>query len=257
MNVAQVVPMTYMKGLWMNVVTFVLLFAGAIGLQASTYTCTQVTVGYDPQDPTQKVVEFAVGTELEVSETPGSHGFISVVYKTPEGNLNTVLCKPGDVGREAVGGAPVTSGKEAPKSVSDSSSASKPGEKATWYVDFADAKKFAKDENKMLLMDFTGSDWCGWCIKLDREVFSTSEFSEYAAKNLVLLKLDFPKKSQLPEALQKQNQSLAQEYDIEGFPTVIVLNSQAKKIATLGYQAGGPKAYIDTLEKVKAQNSSK
>ncbi len=120
-----------------------------------------------------------------------------------------------------------------------------------WMTDFEAAKQKAAEGNKMLLMDFTGSDWCGWCIKLDDEVFSKPEFAEYAEENLVLLKLDFPRRKELSAEEQAQNQRLAEEYDIEGFPTVIVLNGVGEQIGTLGYMPGGPQTFIAALEELK------
>ena len=81
--------------------------------------------------------------------------------------------------------------------------------KAKWMDDYEAAVKLAKAENKLLLLDFTGSDWCGWCIKLKKEIFDQKEFVAYAEENLVLVELDFPRKKKLTESLQKQNKELA------------------------------------------------
>jgi thioredoxin-related protein len=124
-----------------------------------------------------------------------------------------------------------------------------------WLTNHEEALKKAKAEKKIVLMDFTGSDWCGWCIKLDSEVFEKKEFKDYANKNLVLLKLDFPMKKQLPEAEKAQNDKLQKEYKVQGFPTVVVLDSEGKQIGTLGYVEGGPTAFIAELEKVTKKKS--
>lgn len=118
-----------------------------------------------------------------------------------------------------------------------------------WQTDLPKALAQAKAENKMVLLDFTGSDWCGWCIKFGREVFATSEFKEYADKHLVLVQLDYPQdKPQTPE-LKKANAELKDKYQIEGFPTFVVLNQDGKEIGRqVGYVAGGPKAFIAQLE---------
>ncbi len=126
--------------------------------------------------------------------------------------------------------------------------ASKPG----WVTDQPKALEKAKSEKKLVLMDFTGSDWCGWCMKLDKEVFSTPEFQKYAQDHLVLVELDFPHKKVLPPALKTQNDGLQQKYGIEGYPTIIVLDGQGKKLGELGYQPGGPTAFIAALDKLKA-----
>ncbi len=125
--------------------------------------------------------------------------------------------------------------------------AGKPG----WLTDFKQARDEAKAKNKLILVDFTGSDWCGWCIKLDREVFSKPEFKEYAEKNLVLLEVDFPHGKKQSEAEQIQNQKLAQEYGIQGFPTIIVLDGAGKKVGELGYMPGGPSAFLAELDRLR------
>ncbi len=125
------------------------------------------------------------------------------------------------------------------------------GEEA-WMTDHARALEKAKSEKKIILMDFTGSDWCGWCIKLDKEVFGQKEFQDYAEKNLVLLKLDFPRKKDLPADEKKQNDQLASQYKVSGFPTLVALDSEGAKIwEKVGYLKGGPSALIAELEKLK------
>jgi len=125
--------------------------------------------------------------------------------------------------------------------------AAKPG----WLTSLDQAQKEAQAKNRLLLMDFTGSDWCGWCIMLDKEVFSKPEFREYASKNLVLLELDFPRMKKMPPEVIAQNEKLAVKYGIQGFPTVVVFDSSGKPLGALGYQAGGPQVFIAELEKLK------
>lgn len=120
-----------------------------------------------------------------------------------------------------------------------------------WLNDYKRAQQEAKTNNKFLLLDFTGSDWCGWCIKLDKEVFSKAEFKDYASKNLVLMEVDFPHAKPQSAELRKQNQELAQEYRVEGFPTIVVLNGDGRPVGTLGYMPGGPSAFIAELEKLR------
>jgi len=117
-----------------------------------------------------------------------------------------------------------------------------------WLTDFEAAKKQAKKEKKPLLVDFTGSDWCGWCIKLDEEVFSKDEFKTWAAANVVLVKLDYPKKTKLPEELAKQNEELKNKYAIKGYPTILFLNAKGDKIESSGYLEGGPSKWIADAE---------
>ncbi len=120
-----------------------------------------------------------------------------------------------------------------------------------WGTNYKEAQDQAKTGNKLLLVDFTGSDWCGWCKRLNAEVFSKPEFQEYASKNLVLLEIDFPRAKEQSQTLRKQNQELAGHYAIEGFPTIVVLNGQGKEVGRLGYMPGGPSAFIAELEKLR------
>lgn len=121
----------------------------------------------------------------------------------------------------------------------------------SWLTDYKKAQEEAKAGKKLLLVDFTGSDWCGWCKILNKEVFSQPQFQEYASKNLVLLEIDFPKAKEQSVSLRKQNQELAGQYQIQGFPTVIVLNGDGKQVGELGYMPGGPEAFIAELEKLR------
>ena len=120
----------------------------------------------------------------------------------------------------------------------------------SWLTDYERAKLEAKESHKLLLVDFTGSDWCGWCIRLRREVFSQPEFQEYAKKNLVLLEIDFPRAKEQSRDLRTQNQNLAMQYNIAGFPTIVVLNGEGKQVGVLGYMPGGASAFIAELEKL-------
>lgn len=119
-----------------------------------------------------------------------------------------------------------------------------------WLTDYAKALTQAKAQNKAVLIDFTGSDWCGWCMKLDKEVFSVQDFKSYAAQKLVLLKIDFPRRKSLPAAETAQNEKLASKFGIQGFPTVVVLKADGTKAGELGYMPGGPSAFINAVEKV-------
>jgi len=127
-----------------------------------------------------------------------------------------------------------------------------PPAESTWLNDYKKAQQEAKASNKFLLLDFTGSDWCGWCKRLEQEILSQSQFENYARENLVLLEVDFPRaKPQSPE-LRKQNQELAQQYQIEGFPTIVVLNGDGQKLWQYdGYFPDGLAAFIAQLEKLR------
>ena len=123
-----------------------------------------------------------------------------------------------------------------------------------WQTDLPKAQAQAKAEKKMVMMDFTGSDWCGWCIKLHKEVFSQQEFIDYAKANLVLVEVDFPNRKPQTDELKKANGALQRKYAIKGYPTIIVLDGEGKKVGELGYQKGGPKAFIESLEKIRKKS---
>lgn len=124
---------------------------------------------------------------------------------------------------------------------------------AGWDDDYEKALARAKAEKKMVLLDFTGSDWCGWCMKLDREVFSKPEFKNYAKENLVLVEVDFPQGKRQTKKLKAQNEKLQGEHGVRGYPTIIVLNSEGRKVGQLGYQEGGPKSFIAKLDELKTR----
>lgn len=123
-----------------------------------------------------------------------------------------------------------------------------------WLTDLSQAKEQAKKEHKVILADFTGSDWCGFCIKQHKEVFSTSTFADYAKDNLVLLKVDFPHRKKLPEAQQKANDELGKRFKIRGYPTLIALDANGKELKRwVGYGGDGPKPLIKNLKAVKSK----
>jgi protein disulfide-isomerase len=126
-------------------------------------------------------------------------------------------------------------------------------EQQHWLTNLPQAMAQAQKENKTVLLDFTGSDWCGWCIKFKKEALDTPEFTEYAAKNLILVELDFPRKVQQSETLKKDNKAVAEHYKVTGYPTFVVLNKDGKEIGRQpGYEEGGAKAFIAEIEKFKA-----
>jgi len=122
--------------------------------------------------------------------------------------------------------------------------------KVEWQTDFGKASAEAKADNKYILMDFSGSDWCGWCMKLDEEVFSKKAFKEFAKSDLVCVIVDFPRAKKLPAKLTRQNSELQNKYKVHGYPTVILLSPDGELAATLGYQEGGPEKYVEDLKKM-------
>jgi thioredoxin-related protein len=125
-----------------------------------------------------------------------------------------------------------------------------------WMTSLPDAQKKAKADNKIILMDFTGSDWCIWCKRLKAEIFDTKDFADYAKTNLVLVEVDFPAKKQQTAELKKANAALQEKYGVQGYPTLIILDGDGKKIGEMNYMQGGPQPFITRLNKLKAKGAS-
>jgi protein disulfide-isomerase len=121
-------------------------------------------------------------------------------------------------------------------------------EKLTWLTDFEQAKLVAKSHKVPILIDFTGSDWCIWCKRLSSEVFEQKVFADYAKKNLVLLKIDFPKSISQSDTQKKLNNALAKQYNIDSFPTIVLTDFSGKEINRTGYQDGGALKYVNHLK---------
>ncbi len=114
-----------------------------------------------------------------------------------------------------------------------------------WGTDLPTALNQAQSQNKLVLMDFTGSDWCPWCIKLDQETLSTPQFMSYAANKLVLVRLDFPHQTPQSDDLKQANAALASRFSVNGYPTCILVDASGKELGRqVGYLAGGPDAFI-------------
>ena len=129
--------------------------------------------------------------------------------------------------------------------------------KVEWLTDFAAAKTKAAAEGKDILLNFSGSDWCPWCIKLDEEVFNKYYFKAHAPKYFILVNVDIPNdKSKIPLETQKQNDELVREFGIQGFPTVLLMDAQGEPYAGTGYQAGGPEKYIQHLLQLRAEKAN-
>jgi protein disulfide-isomerase len=119
-----------------------------------------------------------------------------------------------------------------------------------WETNLEAALQKAKTENKAVLVNFTGSDWCIWCQRLSNEVFSKPEFKEYADANLILVRLDFPKNIEQSNETKAYNNLLAQKYSVQGFPTILLFNSSGSLVKTTGYLPGGPVTYVNDLKSV-------
>ncbi|MGC3992082.1 MAG: thioredoxin family protein [Chthoniobacteraceae bacterium] len=122
---------------------------------------------------------------------------------------------------------------------------------AGWTEDYSAAVITAKNEKKLLLLNFMGSDWCAPCNQLEKEVYSTTTFEEYATKHLILVKVDFPLRSPQAEAVKQQNAKLQAQYGVLDLPVAVLTDSEGKKLGQIfGYIEGGPTAFIKELEKI-------
>ena len=131
-------------------------------------------------------------------------------------------------------------------------------EELTWHTDMSKATDISIKENKPMFLFFTGSDWCGWCIRLQKEVFKTPEFIKWAKENVVLVELDFPRKNEQTDAVKMQNAQLQQQLQVRGYPTVWFVSAtktaEAKvnlnALGSTGYVAGGPKVWIEGANQI-------
>jgi protein disulfide-isomerase len=123
--------------------------------------------------------------------------------------------------------------------------------KLNWKSSYEEGKAESKATSKPLILFFTGSDWCGYCHKLEKEVLNTPEFGELVGKQFVFVTIDFPMYKPTPE----ENKVLQKKYDIKGYPTLVIFDSDGQKIGTIGYQLGGAKPYAEHLLKMVQEHS--
>ena len=123
-------------------------------------------------------------------------------------------------------------------------------EPGTWIADYDQALLYARELERPVLVNFTGSDWCYWCQLLSGEVFEKEAFLKFAGDNFALLKVDFPQKTKLPQEVQKANQALAEKYEIQGFPTIVLIDGKGEEIDRTGYQEGGAEVYVKHLKEL-------
>jgi thioredoxin-related protein len=131
------------------------------------------------------------------------------------------------------------------------SGGSEQAKQLNWYTDVREAIAISNREKKPLMMFFTGSDWCGWCIRLQNEVLKTPEFRKWANENVILVELDYPRRTAQTTEIKNQNAELQQAFGIQGFPTVYFTNAESKDgkvnfkgLGNTGYVAGGPTAWL-------------
>jgi protein disulfide-isomerase len=134
----------------------------------------------------------------------------------------------------------------------------------TWQTDMNKALEISKKSKKPLFLFFTGSDWCGWCIRLQKEVFKTPEFAKWAKDNVILVELDFPRSTPQQPEIKKQNAELQQIFAVQGYPTVWFVRGSKKdgkinleKLGSTGYVAGGPTAWLAAADKILANKPTK
>lgn len=121
-----------------------------------------------------------------------------------------------------------------------------------WTTDFAAAKTEAAENSKDLFLEFTGSDWCPPCMRLNEEVFSKDEFAAGSKEHFVLVKLDFPNdRSGQSDELQQQNKDLSERYGVQGFPTVMLTDAEGRPYASTGYRPGGVDDYLTHLGELR------
>lgn len=127
---------------------------------------------------------------------------------------------------------------------------------AVWHDDFTKAHALAKQEKKLVLLNFTGSDWCGWCKKMKADVLLKKAFLEYAAKNVVLVDIDFPQNKVQTATTKKTNQDLKEKYRADGYPTFVLIDVDGKELGRqVGYSEGGPAKFIAQLDRFRQSAS--
>ena len=136
--------------------------------------------------------------------------------------------------------------------------ASVSAQEAGWTEDYDKAVERAKTQNKPILLDFTGSDWCGWCMKMKRESLDTPQFMAYAQQNLVLVTVDFPRKTAQAPATKQQNERLGAKYQVDGYPAFVLIDKTGRELGRQsGYLEGGAAAFIAKLSKFYTPASAK
>lgn len=120
---------------------------------------------------------------------------------------------------------------------------------ATWRTDYPQAVTQAQSSGSYVLLYFSGSDWCPWCMKLEEEVFSQPVFEEFAAKNLVCVMVDFPNQKPQTQELRMENWTLMQQFGVNfEFPTFVLLTPDGKELVRTNYQPGGAVTFVGFLQ---------
>ncbi len=196
-------------------------------------------------------VLLSAGTDADLEKKYDVHSVPTVLFIDADGR---------DKGRTAyVKGGPAAWTKKAdealaegakPKNAKPEKPSPSEAKDEGWGESWDKASARARKDKKVVLADFTGSDWCPWCVKLHDEVFSKDEFKKWASEKVVLLEVDFPEEKAQSDELKEQNQKLQKKYGIQGYPTVLLLDGDGKKLGQLGYMEGGPKAWIKKAQDI-------
>jgi protein disulfide-isomerase len=126
-----------------------------------------------------------------------------------------------------------------------------PAQPAAWLTSLEKAQQESKTSGRPILALFTGSDWCPWCVRLEKEVLATAEFQEWAGKKVVLVKFDFLRKTQQPQEVKDANQAARKKYpQVKGYPTILFLNEKGEVLGESGYEPGGAKAWMEKADKL-------
>lgn len=198
-------------------------------LQGNTLVINDQTLTLDGGLVSLKALSAAIGAKVLVNPELGTID----VYQDPG---KQVAAEP----------SPAVSGSSSGQVKGYAPTGMQPG---VWLTDWEAAKAQAQRTNKPILINFTGSDWCGWCIRLKKEVFSQEEFKSWAGQKVVLFEADFPRQKALPPNLTAQNEKLAQQFQISGYPSIIFVDGNGKQLGPrYGYQEGGPAAWIKGAE---------
>jgi len=131
-------------------------------------------------------------------------------------------------------------------------------EDLTWHTDMSKASELSMKEKKPLMLFFTGSDWCGWCIRLQNEVFKKEDFAKWANENVILVELDFPKRTPQDDAIKMQNAQLQQIFQVRGYPTIWIVNPEKTEegkvnlnaLGSTGYVAGGSEKWLEAANTI-------
>lgn len=232
-------------------VASVLVFA-ALGLSG----CSESTQGLATADTNAEAAPAAKAV-VRVSDAPatdgkeGSEELLPPLLPDPNGQKGDESSEP----FASLKLPPLNEGASEERPAFDPADAA---QRAPWMTDYKQALAKAKAEKKDVLLDFTGSDWCRYCIVLNREVFSRAEFIKYAPQKFILVEVDFPRgESDLSPATRKQNDQLQDKFGVDGFPTIVLADSEGRAYAKTGYEPGGAVAYIKHLEALRKTRSTR